>query len=45
MQQARIQSSDNDIPTESLKALKELHDTGVISEEEFNEKKKQLLRL
>lgn len=45
MQQVRIQSSDNDIPTESLKALKELHDTGVISEEEFNEKKKQLLGL
>lgn len=45
MQQVRIQSSDNDIPTESLKALKKLHDTGVISEEEFNEKKKQLLGL
>lgn len=33
------------IPAESLKVLKELHDTGVLSEEEFAEKKRQLLGL
>lgn len=38
-------TSDKDIPTESLKALKDLHDGGVITEEEFAEKKKQLLNL
>ena len=43
--QTTKQESDKDIPIESLKALKELHDEGIISEEEFIEKKKQLLKL
>ncbi len=30
-------------PTEQLKNIKELHDEGVLSDEEFNEKKRQLL--
>lgn len=35
-------SSTND-PTEQLKNIKELHDSGVLSDEEFEEKKKSLL--
>lgn len=32
-------------PAEELKKYKELYDQGVLTEEEFNEKKNQLLRL
>ena len=34
-----------EVPEESLRMLKELYDKGVLSEEEFTEKKKQLLKL
>lgn len=35
----------SEVPEESLRMLKELYDNGVLSEEEFTEKKKQLLKL
>lgn len=38
-------SSSTEIPVDSLKTLKELHDSGVISAEEFEKKKRQLLGL
>ena len=34
-----------EIPADSLRLLKELYDTGVLTEEEFSKKKKQLLNL
>lgn len=40
--QPQVQSSDPD-PTEQLKNLKELHEEGVLSDEEFEEKKQSLL--
>ena len=45
IRETAINNSAKDIPTESLKALKELHEEGIISDEEFTEKKKQLLKL
>ena len=38
-------TDDTDIPVEALKKLKDLYDAGIFSEEEFKEKKKQLLNL
>lgn len=40
---AKVQSN-NQTYIEELKGLKELLDAGIISEEEFNEKKKNLLK-
>ncbi len=36
---------ETEIPVEALKKLKILYDAGIFSEEEFKEKKKQLLNL
>lgn len=41
-QQTTVSSSEPD-PTEQLQRLKELHDDGVLSDEEFEEKKEELL--
>lgn len=39
------ESSNESIPYEAIKQLKELYDMGAITEEEFNQKKKELLNL
>lgn len=44
-QSTQTKDSPKEVPYEAIKQLKELYDMGALTEEEFSEKKKQLLEL